>query len=224
MKWVIKITSDINKLREKIDSIDEKIIELILNRMEVVHKVGVTKSKQNSRIYVPEREVAIYKKLSTLSGISEKDISNFYTEIISFCRKFEGILDVAIKKDTYSLLGVKKLFGEHVNSIFVENFEEIDTDSIKYILSPFDEEILNFIQNKNWFLINSVFINNETLYLFSSFENTILNDDDIAIVLADHKIADDFIKLNEHNFINLLPYNRAKSWSNFKLLGVIPKN
>ena len=69
MKWVIKITGDINKLREEIDKIDKKIVELILNRMNIVHQVGVTKSKDNSRIYVPEREVDIYKKLSDFSGL-----------------------------------------------------------------------------------------------------------------------------------------------------------
>jgi len=224
MKWVIKITYDINKLREKIDDIDNKIIELILKRMEIVHQVGITKSKDNSRIYVPERESAIYRKLSSHSGISDKDISNFYTEIISFCRKLEGILDVVIKKDSYSLIGVKKLFGEHVNTIFVEQFDSIDTSSIKYILSPFNEEVLNFIQKNNWFVINKVSINNENLYLFSSFENTILNDNDLAILLGVKKISDNCLKINKNLFINFLSYKESKFLKDFKLLGVIPKN
>lgn len=224
MKWVIKITNNINELREKIDTIDKKIIELIANRMEVVHQVGVTKSKENSRIYVPERESAIYKKLSSHSGISSQDIAGFYTEIISFCRKLEGILDVAIKKDSYSLIGVKKLFGEHVNPIFIETFESFDKNCIKYILSPFNNEILDFIQKNNWFVINKVIVDNESFYLFSSFENTLLDNEDIAFILNTQKISDDFIKLNEDTFINLLPYNKVKSCYDFKILGVIPKN
>ncbi|MGL4642543.1 MAG: chorismate mutase [Cetobacterium sp.] len=223
MKWVIKITNDINILREKIDSIDKEIIKLILKRMEIVHQVGVTKSKDNSRIYVPEREIAIYKKLSVLSGISNKDISNFYTEIISFCRKLEGILDVAIKKDSYSLLGVKKLFGEHVNSIFVESFEDINTD-IKYILAPFNKEILDFIQKKGWSVINRAHINNETLYLFSSFENKIFKDNDIAMILESTKLSDDFIEINNETFISLIPYENIELFSDSTILGVIPNN
>lgn len=223
MKWVIKITNDINILREKIDSIDKEIIKLILKRMEIVHQVGVTKSKDNSRIYVPEREIAIYKKLSVLSGISNKDISNFYTEIISFCRKLEGILDVAIKKDSYSLLGVKKLFGEHVNSIFVESFEDINTD-IKYILAPFNKEILDFIQKKGWSVINRAHINNETLYLFSSFENKIFKDNDIAMILESTKLSDNFIEINNETFISLIPYENIELFSDSTILGVIPNN
>ncbi|MGL5544245.1 MAG: chorismate mutase [Cetobacterium sp.] len=221
-KRVIKITSDINKLRDEIDAIDKKIIDLILNRMKIVHQVGLTKSKSNSRIYVPEREVAIYKKLSALSEISTNDIASFYTEIISFCRKLEGILDVAIKKDVYSLLAVKKLFGEHVNSIFIDNFCSLDTNKIKYILSSLNNETLDFIQKNNWFIINKVDINNDTLYLFSSFENTILNENDTAIIHSTKKVSEKSIQIDINIFITLLTYKEFLDSKDLTLLGVIP--
>ncbi|WP_438525095.1 chorismate mutase [Cetobacterium sp.] len=174
MKWGIKITTNINKLREEIDNIDEQIIELVLKRMKVVHEVGVTKSKDNTRIYVPEREISIYNRLSNISGISSEDIAHFYTEIISFCRKLEGILNVGIKDDKHSLLGVKKLFGEHVNPIIIQNFNSLDLNSTKYILSIIDDEVLEFIKINDWSIINKVNVLNETLYLFSCYKNTTL--------------------------------------------------
>ncbi|WP_418965485.1 chorismate mutase, partial [Cetobacterium sp.] len=164
MKWVIKITGDINKLRAEIDEVDKKIIELILKRMEIVHQVGLTKSKNKTRVYVPEREVAIYKRLSSFSNLSPKDIQSFYTEIISFCRKLEGILNVGVKADSISLLGVKKLFGEYVNPIFFNTFNELDLTSTKYILSKFSKDMLDFLLENNWHVINKTEIQGETLY------------------------------------------------------------
>ncbi|MGL5088924.1 MAG: chorismate mutase [Cetobacterium sp.] len=163
------------------DNIDNKIIELILKRMKIVHEVGVTKSKNNSRIYVPEREMAIYKRLSNISEIPAEDIAYFYTEIISFCRKLEGILDVGIKEDQRSLLGVKKLFGEHVNPVTTKNFNSLNLELTKYILSPMDDEILDFVKTNDWSIINKVEVLSETLYLFSCYKNTTLKNNSSTI-------------------------------------------
>ncbi|MGL5796684.1 MAG: chorismate mutase [Cetobacterium sp.] len=220
----MKITRDISNLRNEIDSIDNKIIELILRRMKVVHEVGLTKSKDNSRIYVPEREVAIYKKLSNLSEISPQDIGYFYTEIISFCRKLEGILDIAILDNSNSLIGLKKLFGEHVNPIFIENFNSFDSNSIKYILSPISSEIIEFIRAKNWSFINKIIINNETLYLFSSYKNILIKNNDIIVTISDKAKSIDFVKIRDNIFINFSFYNDSdhKILQDSNFLGFIP--
>lgn len=224
MKWVIKITRDINKLREEIDKIDKKIVELILNRMNIVHQVGVTKSKDNSRIYVPEREVAIYKRLSDFSGLKTNEIQSFYTEIISFCRKLEGILNVGIKYNALSLVGVKKIFGEYVNPIIINQFEELNLDSVKYILTPFSKEIIDFIKKNNWYLINKVDLNDESLYLFSSYNNSIFKDNDTTYILHNNIISEKYIEIDSNLFINLIPFKNLKDLENLniKILGTIP--
>lgn len=224
MKWVIKITRDINKLREEIDKIDKKIVELILNRMNIVHQVGVTKSKDKSRIYVPEREVAIYKRLSDFSGLKANEIQSFYTEIISFCRKFEGILNVGIKYNALSLVGVKKIFGEYVNPIIINQFEELNLDSVKYILTPFSKEIIDFVKKNNWYLINKVDLNDESLYLFSSYNNSIFKDNDTTYILHNNIISEKYIEIDSNLFINLIPFKNLKDLENLniKILGTIP--
>ncbi|MGL5971555.1 MAG: chorismate mutase [Cetobacterium sp.] len=206
------------------DSIDNKIIELILRRMEVVHEVGLTKSEDNSRIYVPEREVAIYKKLSNLSEISPQDIGYFYTEIISFCRKLEGILDIAILDDSNSLIGLKKLFGEHVNPILIKDFNSFDSNSLKYILSPINSEVIDFIKANNWSFINKIVINNETLYLFSSYRNILIKNNDIIVTISNKAQSIDFIKIRENIFINFSFYNDSdyKILQDSNYLGFIP--
>lgn len=224
MKWVIKITRDINKLRKEIDIIDKKIVRLILDRMDIVHQVGLTKSKDNSRIYVPEREIAIYKKLSDFSGLTSTEIQSFYTEIISFCRKLEGTLNVGIKSNALSFIGIKKIFGEYVNPIVVNQFEELDLKSVKYILSDFSTETLEFIEKNNWYLINKINLNSDTLYLFSSYNNSVFESNDITYVLYDDILSKEYIKIKSNLFVNLILFKDLENFEklNIKILGTIP--
>ncbi len=224
MKWVIKITRDINKLREEIDIIDKKIVRLILDRMDIVHQVGLTKSKDNSRIYVPEREIAIYKKLSNFSGLTSTEIQSFYTEIISFCRKLEGTLNVGIKSNVLSFIGIKKIFGEYVSPIVVNQFEELDLKSVKYILSDFSTETIEFIEKNNWYLINKINLNSDTLYLFSSYNNCIFESNDITYVLYDDILSKEYIKIKPNLFVNLILFKNLENFEklNIKILGTIP--
>lgn len=224
MKWVIKITRDINKLREEIDIIDKKIVRLILDRMDIVRQVGLTKSKDNSRIYVPEREIAIYKKLSDFSGLTSTEIQSFYTEIISFCRKLEGTLNVGIKSNALSFIGIKKIFGEYVNPIVVNQFEELDLKSVKYILSDFSTETLEFIEKNNWYLINKINLNSDTLYLFSSYNNSVFESNDITYVLYDDILSKEYIKIKPNLFENLILFKNLENFEklNIKILGTIP--
>ena len=46
-------------LRNKLDNIDNKLLELINERMHIVHQVGALKAKSGGAIYRPEREKAI---------------------------------------------------------------------------------------------------------------------------------------------------------------------
>lgn len=224
MKWVIKITRDIKKLRKEIDIIDKKIVRLILDRMDIVHQVGLTKSKDNSRIYVPEREIAIYKKLSDFSGLTSTEIQSFYTEIISFCRKLEGTLNVGIKSNALSFIGIKKIFGEYVNPIVVNQFEELDLKSVKYILSDFSTETLEFIEKNNWYLINKINLNSDTLYLFSSYNNSVFESNDITYVLYDDILSKEYIKIKPNLFVNLILFKNLENFEklNIKILGTIP--
>ncbi|MGL4733153.1 MAG: chorismate mutase [Fusobacteriaceae bacterium] len=112
---------ELGKLREKIDSIDKEILELILKRMECVEKVGELKGKNNFRIYVPERENSIFRNLhekgEEIGGkgkISQREIENIFTEIISFCRSKER--KVKVYTEDYSCFFIaRKIFGSCID-------------------------------------------------------------------------------------------------------------
>ncbi|MCI0500808.1 MAG: chorismate mutase, partial [Epsilonproteobacteria bacterium] len=47
---------ELNKLRATLDDIDDKVLDLLNQRMKTVHKVGEVKAKSGGAIYRPERE------------------------------------------------------------------------------------------------------------------------------------------------------------------------
>ena len=67
-------------LRKDINDIDKQIMTLLINRLEVVEKVGQLKKKHNLNILDKKREDAIYKKIETSYG-KDTDESKFLTEV-----------------------------------------------------------------------------------------------------------------------------------------------
>ncbi|WP_372880319.1 bifunctional chorismate mutase/prephenate dehydrogenase [Psychromonas sp.] len=52
----------LSKLRDQIDAVDQKIIDLLAERLRLVGEVGEVKAKHGLPIYVPEREAAMLAK------------------------------------------------------------------------------------------------------------------------------------------------------------------
>lgn len=55
------------ELRNQLDTIDNKLLDLINERMQIVHKVGALKAKSGGAIYRPEREKAIIERLEKIN-------------------------------------------------------------------------------------------------------------------------------------------------------------
>ena len=55
------------ELRNQLDAIDNKLLDLINERMEIVHKVGALKAKSGGSIYRPEREKSIIDRLEAIN-------------------------------------------------------------------------------------------------------------------------------------------------------------
>lgn len=49
-------------LRNRIDALDDQLLDILNERMELVHQVGELKRSSNSIIYRPEREKQIFGK------------------------------------------------------------------------------------------------------------------------------------------------------------------
>ena len=81
----------LDALRNKLDSIDNQVLELINERMEVVHQVGVLKAKSGGAIYRPERERSIIDRLDNLNSgkLNRAAIEALFLEIFAISRNLE---------------------------------------------------------------------------------------------------------------------------------------
>ncbi len=123
---------DLNKLRDDIDKIDTKLLDLISKRAFIAQEVG--KLKNDGVIYRPEREAQVLLRLlkDNKGPLSNESITNIFKSVISNCRALE-------KKLSVSFLGPLGTFSEEATiRQFSENIETIPTDSI--------DEVFNHVQ------------------------------------------------------------------------------
>ncbi len=78
-------------LREKIDTIDDTLLELFNERMELVHQVGELKNTTGAPIYRPEREQAILQRLKGLNKgkLTDSAIDALFLELFAVARNLE---------------------------------------------------------------------------------------------------------------------------------------
>ena len=85
---------ELNELRATLDTIDDKVLDLLNQRMETVHKVGQVKAKSGGAIYRPEREKSIIERLTKRSfesnGLLNRiAIEALFLEIFAISRNLE---------------------------------------------------------------------------------------------------------------------------------------
>ena len=79
----------IERLRKEIDSIDNKIVELLSKRKGIVKKIAGIKKQENKPVIDNKREQEIInrlKKLSKEKGLDENFIESIYETIINYSR------------------------------------------------------------------------------------------------------------------------------------------
>ena len=82
---------DIKRLRKKIDSIDDKILQLLNERIDVAKEIGKMKSAGKKDIYVPRREKNILKRLqeNNKGGLPDKDLMDIFQNILKVSRSMQ---------------------------------------------------------------------------------------------------------------------------------------
>ena len=129
---------DLNKLRDDIDKIDTKLLDLISKRASIAQEVG--KIKNDGVIYRPEREAQVLLRLLKVNKgpLSNESITNIFKSVISNCRALE-------KKLSVSFLGPLGTFSEEATiRQFGENIETIPTDSIDQVFNHVQSGIAHY--------------------------------------------------------------------------------
>ena len=139
------MTRGLKKIRESIDKIDKKLIDLLNDRARLAQDVKVEKEKQGDEsIFKPEREAQILRKLNSLNDgpLSEKHLYIVFREIMSACLSLETQLKVGClgPEMSYSNLALIRYFGSSVKTSFessiMEIFNEVEAGNYHYGIVP----------------------------------------------------------------------------------------
>jgi chorismate mutase / prephenate dehydratase len=83
---------ELEELRRRIDVIDNNLLELLVDRLEVVAQVAAFKADGNAAIYVPSREAAIIRRLVARcgDGLSVGTMVRIWRELLGAGVRHEG--------------------------------------------------------------------------------------------------------------------------------------
>ena len=139
-----KSTPTIDELRTAIDSIDDRIVDLLNERSRIVLEVGRLKSGTNLQYHVPGRERQIYERLlnSNPGPFPNDALKSIYREVISACLALESPMKVAFlgPKATFSHLATMQQFGLSAELVPLKSipavFEEVEKSKALYGVVP----------------------------------------------------------------------------------------
>lgn len=135
---------DIGRLRDRIDEIDAKVLELVSERARCAHRIGELKG--GAAVYRPEREAQVLRRLRELNAgpLPGESVEHLFKEVISACRALERTMRVAYlgPRGTYSEEAVRKQFGSHADgepcASIVEVFQRVESEGAGYGVVPIE--------------------------------------------------------------------------------------
>ncbi len=121
----------LSELRNKIDSIDLQILQLINQRASVAMEVAKTKiaDGEGGCFYRPDREALVLRRIKELNRgpLSSESAGRIFRELMSACLALEKPLQVAFlgPEGTFTQQAAFKHFGHAVNAIPASSIDEI---------------------------------------------------------------------------------------------------
>jgi chorismate mutase / prephenate dehydratase len=166
------------KLRQEIDAVDDRILELLNRRATLVMQVGALKSEARSDFHVPSREREIYERLTAANpGPFPADaVRGVFREIISASLALESPMKVAFlgPKATFSHLAAMQQFGLSAELSPERSipavFEAVEKGEAYYGLVPVENSTEGMVSHTlDMFIDSELKINAEVLLEVSHF-------------------------------------------------------
>ena len=135
---------ELGPIREKIDVLDRQLVELINQRLALAAEIGKIKRSTGGEIYVPEREDAVFRKVSgqNQGPIKSDALRAIYREIMSAAIALEKPLMIAyLGPEASNTHAVEKGEADHA-VIPIENSTE---GSVRETLDSFVESDLKIV-------------------------------------------------------------------------------
>ncbi len=162
----------LDELRARIDELDGEILERLNARARCAQQIGEHKKNSKAPYYVPEREKAVFQRLTEANGgpLSERAIQAIYREVISAIRALEKPTSVAFlgPKDTFSHMAALEVFGAsaeyHPLASFADIFEEVERARIDYGVVPVESSMGGSVSDTlDHFITSGLKVVNEVL-------------------------------------------------------------
>lgn len=121
----------LQRLRQRIDALDEQLVTLISERARCAQQVADVKLAEdpNAIFYRPEREAQVLQRIKSLNlgPLADDDMAKLFREIMSFCLALEKPLCVAYlgPQGTFTQQAMLKQFGSAVKGCPVASIEEV---------------------------------------------------------------------------------------------------
>ncbi len=119
----------IEKIRSKIDRVDEGILKLLNERVKLAIEIGKIKSKKKEDIFAPVREKEVVSNLVKLNKgpIPDDFLSDIFQEILNASRSIQKKIKISYlgPEATFTHLAALKIFGRHVRYIPVESIQDV---------------------------------------------------------------------------------------------------
>lgn len=140
---------NIGSVRENIDAIDDKILDLLKKRLSFAKKIGVLKDEGKRAKWDPLRERQIYERLQQNNeGVfPDKVVRSIFHEIITTCRLSQKKAEVGYlgPEATFTHLAGVKYFGHSATYKPLETiddvFSEVQKGRIRYGIVPVENSI-----------------------------------------------------------------------------------
>lgn len=139
----------LDDLRDKIDSVDRRLVELLNERADLVVKVGEFKRGSGTPIYAPHREKAVLDRVQQLNKgpLSPRTVEAVYRELMSGSFQLEQPLRIGYQGPTgsFSHVAAASHFGQSVEYEDLRAIEgvfvEVARGHVDYGLVPIENSM-----------------------------------------------------------------------------------
>ena len=135
----------IDRLRRRIDRIDDRMLDLLAKRAQAAQAIGRAKAVDGRGVYVPAREKRILDRLNRRRGqLPAPVVRAVFREVISACRSLERGIRVAYlgPEATYSHMAAREQFGAGASFGPVESipqvFENVERGDAEFGVVPIE--------------------------------------------------------------------------------------
>jgi len=137
---------DLTPYREKIDTLDKRIVDLLNQRLSIATQIGKLKRSRDGRIYVAEREDLVLRKIAALNKgpIKDEALRAIYREIMSAAIALEKPLFIAYlgPEATNTHAAAMKKFGAsvdyHAMATINDIFTAVEKGEADYAVIPIE--------------------------------------------------------------------------------------